>query len=249
MQSPSFWDDVKLVFHPLFGDEKLWDKARFILADVPLDRKETKKFLPFGMWLPENPVGTLFITEYPKTSFTVAYKEAALLIHVKTPFGRGVHCCWMLLDDDTALIYGRELLGYPKKLAKITWDETEKEINASVERRGVEVLRMNAKLGPAPASPDPVLGIKTFNAGGMGNFFAVQPIWLFKPREEIHEYYTADVTMNVEASEFDPIKRMIAGEPYNGRMAVIDIRGSYILLPVGLAFFRWFFRSYSMRIR
>lgn len=249
MKSPSFWDTVKQVVSPITGRNKLWDKARFVLADVPLDKKEARKILPFGMWLPDNPVGTLFITDYPKTSFTVPYKEAALLIHVKTPLGRGIHCPWMLVDDDTAMIYGRELLGYPKKLADIQFQETEGAIEAGVKRRDIDVLAMTAKPGNPVPSPPPVLGEKTFNVGGMGNFFALQPIWFFKPREIIHEYHSADVSVTVNPSPFDPISHLVDGEPFNGRMAVIDILGSYLLLPVGLAAFRWFFRSYFMRYR
>ena len=74
------------------------------LADVPLHRAATKRILPLGMKLTDQPTGTLFIVDYTKTSFTIPYKEAALLIKVKTPFGQGVHCPWMVVDDDTALI-------------------------------------------------------------------------------------------------------------------------------------------------
>jgi len=228
---------------------KLWEGARFLMADVPLDRGEVKKILPWGMKPSEPPVATLFICNYPKTSFTVPYKESAVLIHVRTALGEGLHCCWMPVDDDTALIYGRELLGYPKKMADIVFQEEGDHISASVTRRGIKVLAMEGKRGAAHTSPPPVFNLKTFNVGGMGQLFAFNPVWLFKPTEVIHESYQAEVTLSLAESEFDPVARLVAGEPISGRMAVIDILGSNYMLPVGLAGIRMFRKAFNMRFR
>jgi len=228
---------------------KLWENARFLMADVPLDRDEVKKILPWGMQPSDPPVATLFICNYPKTAFTVPYKESAVLIHVRTLLGEGLHCCWMPVDDDTALIYGRELLGYPKKMADIVFEEEGDHISASVTRRGIKVLSMEGKRGAAHNNPPPVFNIKTFNVGGMGQLFAINPVWLFKPTETIHESYEAEVSVSLAESEYDPIARLVAGEPIRGRMAVIDIlRGSY-MLPIGIAGVRMFRNAFSMRLR
>jgi len=55
------------------GRIKLWENARFVLVDLPLDRKESRRILPPGMWLDEPARATLFIANYPQTSFTVPY--------------------------------------------------------------------------------------------------------------------------------------------------------------------------------
>lgn len=232
-----------------FKKHNLWDNARFVLAKVPLDRAAAKEILPLGMWLDEPATGVLFIVDYTKTSFTVPYKEAALLINVKTPLGSGVHCPWMVVDDDTALIYGRELLGYPKKMAEFTFDEREDAVKASVTRRGVKVLSLEARRGQAQTTPPPVFNKKTFNAGGLGQFFSINPVWLFKPKEKIHESYEAEVEVRLEASPFDPIADLVAGPATSGRLVVMDIPGSEYNLPVGLAGLRFFANTFYLRFR
>ena len=227
----------------------LWEDARFILADVPLKAKEARKILHWGMKLTDHPTATLFIADYRKTGFTVPYKEAGVLVHVKTLFGTGCHCCWMPVDDDTALIYGRELLGYPKKLAKIDFEETPETIKASVTRRGVKVLSIEGKRGPAQSTPDPVFDVKTFNIGGMGQTFAFNLVWLLRPIEIIHESYDADVSVELNDSELDPLTTFIEPRVLRGQMAVTDIPGSYYMFPVGIAGIKWLSHTFPMRVR
>ncbi len=143
---------------------KLWENARFVMTDVPLDKQEAQKILPLGMKLTESPTATVFVVNYQNTAFTVPYKEAAFLIHVRTPLGKGLHCCWMVVDDDTALILGRELLGYPKKMADIRFEEKGGDVKASVTRRGTRVLAMEAKRGQSQDFP---LSLDEFNLGDM----------------------------------------------------------------------------------
>lgn len=247
---PSFKKSLSRIFQPTARGAKLWENARFVLADVPLDRKETKKILPWCMSPGDNPKGTLFIVDYTKTSFSVPYHEAALLIHVKTPLGRGLHCPWMVVDDDTAMIYGREFLGYPKKKADFTFTENEGLITAGVTRRGVDVLRMETMSKARQPSPPPVFDFKTFNVGGPLQFYSLlQPVWLFRPKEIIHESYETTARVEVNDSEYDPIARLINGDPFNARMVVMDIPGAKYYLFAGLAGMIWYVHTYYMRYR
>lgn len=228
---------------------KLWENARFILADVPMKAAEAKRLLPLGMQPSDPPTATLFIVDYTKVGFTIPYKEAACLMHVKTPFGEGLHCCWMVVDDDTALIYGRELLGYPKKAAEIEYEESGDSISASVTRRGVRVLEMEGKRGEAHTAPTPIFDIKTFNVGGVGQMFAINPVWLIRPMEVIHESFEAEVSVSLGESELDPIASFLQAAPARGRIAASDILGSKYLVPVGIAGARWFGKTFNMRFR
>ncbi len=231
------------------GRIKLWENARFVLVDLPLDRKETRRILPPGLWLDEPARATLFIANYTKTSFTVPYREAALLIQVDTLLGRGVHCAWMVVDDDTALIYGRELLGYPKKLAEISFEEGEQGVKASVSRRGGPVVSVQAVRGAVEVNPEPVMGRKAFNVGGLGQATALNPLWMFKPREIIHQSHAARASIELYPSDWDPIERLVSGPQLSARLAVIDIVGSSYMIPVGVAGPRWFTRTADMRYR
>jgi len=245
----SFMENVKSILEPIRGNVKMWENARFVLAEVPLYPSEVKKILPLGMRPAEPALATLFIADYTKTSFTVPYKEAALLVHVRTPLGSGLHCPWMIVDDDTGLIYGREILGYPKKFGQFTFEEKDDRVTASVSRRGIEVMKIEARRKELEDSPRPVFDFKTFNAGGPGQFFAIQPIWLFRPKEVIQESWSAEAKVTLRESEYDPISKLTSGVPINGRFVVIDILGSRYNLPVGIAGIRWFVNTYSMRFR
>jgi acetoacetate decarboxylase len=244
----TFWKNIR---EKTMKHENTWDNARFVLADAPLDHQEVKKILPWGMKPSDPPMATLFIADYNTVSFPIVpYHEAAMLIHVCTPLGTGIHCCWMIVDDDTALILGREMLGYPKKLGVFEFVENDGNIHASVSRRGVRVMDITAKRG-LPQDPKlPVFNIRTFNVGAMGQFFAINPIWVFRPHEVIHESCKADIKLTLNDSAFDPIARLVTGEPQNGRIVVMDIPGDgAYMAPVGFAGPGWFGRTFDMRFR
>ncbi len=228
-----------------------WDNARFVLADIPLNGNDVKKILPLGMWTGPEPRATLFICDYPEVSYPIVpYHEAAMLVHVRTPLGKGLHCCWMIVDDDTALILGREMLGYPKKMGIFEFEENGDEIRSAVSRRGTRVLEIRARRGETQDPAPPVFNHKTFNTGAMGQFLAINPIWMFRPREVIHESYHADIQVTLNDSEFDPMARLAAGEASNGRIVVMDIPGdSPYMLPVGISGPVLFNRTFNMRFR
>jgi acetoacetate decarboxylase len=230
---------------------KLWEDARFVLVDLPLNPVAANRILPGCMWLRRPYRATLFIADYVKTAFTVPYREAALLLHVRTPFGAGVHCPWMIVDDDTAMIYGRELLGYPKKMGDFHFSEKNNIVTAGLSRRGVEVVTVKARKKAPEPRPAPVLGMKTFNMGGMGQYMAFNPIWLFRPHELIHESYAAEAEVDIRHSDFDPVRGLVAEfrGPLPARVARIDILGSRVLLPVGLAGPGKYAASYELRYR
>jgi acetoacetate decarboxylase len=244
----NFWKTIR---EKAIRHEKTWENARFVLTDVPISHDEAMKILPWGMKPSDPPTATLFICNYPRVSFPIVpYHEAAMLIHVRTPLGTGIHCCWMIVDDDTALILGREMLGYPKKMGVFEFDEKDGNIHTSVSRRGVKVIDIQADRGLPQDPKPPVFNIKTFNMGAMGQLFALNPIWVFRPREIIHESYQADIKLTLGESDFDPISRLITGVPRNGRIVTMDIPGdSPYMAPVGFAGPCWFGRTFNMRFR
>ncbi len=244
-----FIEAVRQILGMAFSKENLWDNARFIFADVPVDAGRASSILPWGLKLVEPARATLFIVDYTKTAFTIPYHEAALLLHVRHPLGPGLHCPWMIVDDDTALIYGRELLGYPKKMGVFEFEEDDTSVSASVTRRGVRVLSMKGEKGEKQQNPAPAFDVKTYNVGGPGSLFAINPIWMFRPREVIHESLQMEVELKVETSEFDPIADIIAGDPVSSRFVVMDIVGSRYNVMVGFAGIRHLASNHDLRFR
>jgi acetoacetate decarboxylase len=250
-KNPKFRDLFRALSYSARLKMKLWENATFVMADVPLNHDEARRILPWSLWLMKPYKATVFIAQYPKTGFTGAYNESAILFHVRTPFGKGVHIPWMLVDDITALIYGRELLAYPKKTGDIPFKDDGKKITASLTRRNITVVSMEGERIARESNPAPITGVKTFNIGGMGQFFAYNPIWMFKYKEVIHESYTAKVTLNIQDSVYDPISRLIGDftNPLEGRIAKLDILGFRMLWFTGISGLRVFKNSFNLRFR
>jgi acetoacetate decarboxylase len=205
----------------------------------------------FGLLNP-TPFKRNHLVDYGRPTFTDPYREAGLMLHVRTLAGRGWHCCWMVLDDDdTAMIYGREILGYPKKRASIRWEETDDAVHASVTRRGVEILSLEAVKGVHEANPAPIFDVKTFNVGGIGNFLAFNTAWCFRITETFRESRAAEVDVTLRPAEDDPIAVLAASQKLRaaGRFASTDITGLRYLFPVGIAGPRWFTNTYFLRFR
>jgi len=230
--------------------QELWTDSHMITTDVSLVRDRVKKILPVGMWLTGKPTGTFFIVDYKRPNFSAPYREAALLVHVRTLFGRGLHCVWMTVDDDTAMVYGRELLGYPKKMADFDFQEDDTSIFASVTRREKTVLTMQGKKKAIHSNPAPVFDKKMFNVGGLGNMLLLQTIWMSRSRERITESYDAEVELKLVPSKSDPLSNLVVpNSTTQGRILVFDIIKGKYLLPVGLAGPLWYARTQMLRVR
>lgn len=244
----SVWSFVKMFLRLFSRNTKQCENARFVILDVPLHPTAVRKILPLGMWAGARPRGTLFVVDYTAPTFTFPYREAGLMVHVRTPLGRGWHCCWMVMDDNTAMIYGRETLAYPKKRADIVFEERGNRVHASVTRQGIQVLTIDAEYG-APEAPRPVFDVKTFNVGGIGQMLGVNPIWMFRLTETLRESYTATATLSLQESRNDPLHGLVAGDPSSVRFVTSDVTGGRYLFPVGVAGLKWFSETYFMRYR
>lgn len=223
------------------------ENARFVVTDVPLHAEAAQRMLPWGLRLTDPPKGLLFVVDYRKPVFTAPYYEAGLLISVRTWLGQGYHCCWMVVNRDTPMIFGRETLAYPKKMAHIEFSETGDTVTARVERKGVEVLRLQGRRTGSFEGDRPIFGAKTFNAGGIGQKLGLCPIWTFRLTEMVREAYTLELEWTLGDALSDPLQTLIAGPPEGPRLIIEDIAGARYLMPCGITGPRWFARTFPVR--
>lgn len=216
---------------------KMWENGRIVIIDVPVNSENAKKLLPLGIRLHESNRASFCIADYEKTAFTTSYRECFLLFHVRSRIGgAGVHCPWMVVNDDSALIYGRELLAYPKKMGEISFAEEGGMISSQTVRRGVKLSSVKLNLLEKETDPQPVTGVKIFNTGGMGQFLSFNLVWFFKFVEHIHEVRRATAQLEIVDSPYDPIKNLLGDIPHPlaARVARVDIFGWRYMLPVSL---------------
>jgi acetoacetate decarboxylase len=203
----------------------IWTDARILLATVPLNA------IGFGDWLPpvpglrlaNPPLATCFVARYPKTLFGSVYNEAAVLVHVVDDEGPALHCPWMVVDDDTALVFGRELLGFPKKMARIRLTEGRRKTVGSVVRKGVEVLRIEAQTATFANESGDVLP-RLLNA--FGSFVGgMSMLDIPEITERVHERGVGSARLTARATERDPIGDWVRSGSGEAVFSVLDFAG------------------------
>ncbi len=230
------WQDLGLRLR--LPGSPFWTQARMAWAELPIDAERVRDWLPFPLRLAQPATASVFIADYPQTSFGSVYHEAAILLDV-TLFGWHLqYCPWMIVDDDSALILGREMLGYPKKMGVFRFEERDGRFFGSVERGGEEVFRLQGRIS-ARSLPHPPLGIGRWQVNLRG-LIGLLPahLLLFRPQETVHAAQALDeVEVTLTAGADDPID-IAAGAARRASLRTCDIGGGILppplrLFPVG----------------
>jgi len=118
-------------------------------------QKIIKKLLPPPLKpLEETPFAYAFVAHYPKTNFGVTYNEAALFLTCEYEGVEGGYCLAMPVTNDMAMAGGREVFGFPKKMANIHFNREKRNVEGWVERHGTRFFEVKSKLNGRPNSPD-----------------------------------------------------------------------------------------------
>lgn len=230
------------------GKKYFWHDARMVFAEVPVDADAVRDWLPFGVTLAQPARATVFIADYGEMTFAPPYQEAALLLHVKL-FGviPAVYCPWMVLNNDRALILGREMLGLPKKIADVSFREKGGKFTGSVTRHGVELMRIEGKTGRAVKKPAPGLGQRTVTVRSMLNLLVPAHLLMFHPKETVHRCHALSaVKVTLRSGEDDPVG-VASGAATSASIRTCDIGPG--LLPVRVLPVNPLFAAHQMKLR
>ena len=93
-------------------------------------------------------IGSLNASSVDYSTRTVSYHEAGILVPVVFPRTNapGTFAVSLYLDTPVGIAAGREIWGFPKKDAKLTFSVKDGQVSGTVERLGTVLLRVNAKL-------------------------------------------------------------------------------------------------------
>lgn len=232
------------------GSRPTWRNAHVVAVTGEIDATAVREWLPPAVRFASPPRATLFLADYPDTSFGVAYRECGLLLHVRYLRRAYLHCPWMVVDDDTALILGRDLLGFPKKLARIDVSFDGSGAAGIVERRGVELVRLEGAtdedLEDARPFPESLL-----NARGVPG---VAPGLLLRmtPEQAVHRARRFSGRLTIGSSDVDPLDRLGLPAEVEGIEAILDmshpLRSPTLgVFPVGVVSPRWMLRAFPFR--
>ncbi|MFC5719405.1 acetoacetate decarboxylase family protein [Streptomyces gamaensis] len=214
----------------------LYRDAHYFAATIEVDPATMRRWLPPGIRLAAPARAELFTAYFPHCTYGSVYHEAGLFVHVKTLRGTGVHCPWMILDDDVALILGRELLGYPKKLGTIDWrldgHGDGATLRAEATRHGHRLITMGGRLGEVITDPPPILGRPHRNVTGLQGL-ALPRVVAFTPVERPVEVRRVhDVDLSLGGSERDPLDQMGLGPVIEARLHRVDLAAALPPLPL-----------------
>ena len=122
--------------------------AELLAATFKTNMDALNEITPRPLMPTKDALASVFVARYPETNFGCVYNEGALFIHCEYRGEKGFYCLSMPVDDDMAMIMGRENYGYPKKMAeKIILEHENNHILGSVVRKQVEILRIEGQVG------------------------------------------------------------------------------------------------------
>jgi acetoacetate decarboxylase len=184
------------------------------------------------------------VAHYPQTNFGVDYYEGALSIGAEYRGEQGFYCLAMPVDDDTAMIGGREQYGFPKKMADhISLVRDGARVIGSVVRHGVEILHIEGD-AHADVTPEPMWGTREvrdlegrpaaastsflfkYSPPAKGGLFAhlpqlVRQVTLFTPREGSIEGVEG-AKLELVSSKVDALGEIPAFEILSATYGVFD---------------------------
>jgi acetoacetate decarboxylase len=210
----------------------IYRDAHYLVADVELDARTARRYVPWPLRLATPARAQVFTAFFPHTTFGSVYREAGVFFDVTSRRGiRAVYCPWMIVDDDVALIMGRELLGYPKKLGELTWEHSSDIIRTTARRRGADLIEMEGTLGATIAAPPPRRGRPHRNVRTSAGL-ALPKVIAFAPRERVVEVRHASLSVRISGSERDPLDELGLGRVLAARLHRVDLGGGRPPLPI-----------------
>jgi acetoacetate decarboxylase len=133
------------------------ETSEFYDAEMLTIAWETKpqiveRILPPPLKPTKEPFAIAFMAHYPRTNFGPSYYEGALFLRAEFNSKAGVYCLSMPVTGDEAMASGREVYGYPKKIAGIEFKRRGDSITGWLERHGVRFFEVQARLDGKPSA-------------------------------------------------------------------------------------------------
>ncbi len=138
-----------------------------------------KRLLPPPLQPAGEPLAYAFLADYPRTNFGPPYREGALFLKAQYEGEVGGYCLAMPVTGDLAMAGGREIFGYPKKMADIDFSKEDYRISGSLKRHGQRFFKLRADLAAAP-NDDAFLAYFSGNAAAQADGAIRVASYLFK---------------------------------------------------------------------
>jgi len=200
---------------PVFGElPHRWQGVRMAVLPFTPSPGAVERILPPGM---EPVAGTGMVTflSYPQTEFQHSFEEALVMVPVRVDDTIGNYIPYIYVTTDEALIPGREIAGFPKKLAAVEWGREGDRVHGSVTRWGKQILSIEGRVqgplpelpGGAPGTDSPALNYKLIP--GPDGEIEIEQITKSQIELNPREQEVGQARIRCEPSEFDPIADLV----------------------------------------
>jgi acetoacetate decarboxylase len=140
-----------------------------------------------------------------------SYMEAGIGAPVSFSDTAGQYAICLYLDKTVAIVPGREIYGWPKKDAEISFTEQNEKVSAQVVREGVRLIdatvHRSERIDPIPEqSPTPWFNLKLIPSVKKNAPPDVMQLTSTLMESETKELYTGSATLKLGSSVSDPLE-------------------------------------------
>jgi acetoacetate decarboxylase len=198
---------------------------RKLSAFCRTDADALARAMPEGL-SPLSDIMEVFVMDVPDGGPLGAYQEGGIVVPCRYGDRTGAHVLYELVSTDDSLCVGREIWGYPKKLADVRWAENDDgTINASIARRGHPLIEMHFTPGEGEFDKpvmQPRLQVKRFPCVDGARFDVDQVILNEVGGAVLHERRTGVCNVGIGGWEQDPLHELPAREVIGAEFVVGD---------------------------
>ena len=164
-------------------------QARIMGLMFKADAEKTRSLLPPPLEQSPMPGGLLFIAEYGDTNLGPGYREAALFLRCSYEGKPGNYCLSMPIDSNASRLHnGRDIYGFPKKAARIHFEQDGNNAHGWVERNGIRFVELSVE-----------------TTGSLANLPPSGPTYLFKgmPKVDLTPGFDGPVLLVSQQTEVE----------------------------------------------
>lgn len=210
------------------GHSHYWKNARLLIFNYETDGEAAANLLPPQLELTDTPTASVFFNDM-NWSTVGRYKEVAQVINCRHGKEEGHYCVHLVLDQEAAIIGGREFAGFPKKSGHIEFIQESDLMGGYFDRpSGIRIcsgLMRSEK--PMDMPPDGNI-VKWFNVRAIpspeegGGFSLLELVQLDMIQHPIEMWVGTGNCYFTGASDFDPWHCLPAKRMLGCVFAVMD---------------------------
>jgi acetoacetate decarboxylase len=137
-----------------FSQGSILEKAVMVMATFRTKAEVVERVLPPPLEPDPASTGSAYVAEFHRTNFGPPYNEAALFISAVYNGEVGNYCLSMPVTNDMAMTGGREISGFPKKIAeRITVERKGSKVTGACIRKGIPIIEIKVNL-TGPVEPE-----------------------------------------------------------------------------------------------